>query len=121
MPLYRLSRWLYTRGVPWIPAFITYIIRFFWGAFIPFSSVIGVGTRVGYGGLGVVIHKDARIGRDCLISHNVTVGGKGTCKGVPLIGDRVHVGTGAVILVPITVGDDAVIGANAVVLSDGVR
>ena len=91
MPLYRVSRWLYLNKVPWFPALITYWIRFFWGGFIPFSANIGEGTRVGYGALGTVIHKDARIGSDCLIGHNVTIGGTGTRKGVPTIGDRVHV------------------------------
>jgi len=118
MPLYRVSRWLHIRGVPLVPTLITLWIRFFWGAFIPCSADIGAGTRVGYGGMGTVIHKHARIGRDCLIAHNVTIGGTGTCEGVPVIGDRVHAGTGAVILGPITIGDDVVIGANAVVLSD---
>jgi serine O-acetyltransferase len=38
--------------------------------------------------------------------------------GVPTIGDRVYVGAGAQILGPIRVYDDAIIGANAVVISD---
>jgi len=118
MPLYRFSRLLYIKGVPWIPSLITYWIRFFWGAFIPFSAAIGEGTHVGYGGIGTVIHKDVRVGLDCLISHGVTIGGTGTRQGVPVLGDRVHVGTGAVILGPIYVGNDVVIGANTVVISD---
>jgi len=39
---------------------------------------------------------------DYMISHNVTIGSTGTCQGVPVLGDRVHVGTGAVILGPFT-------------------
>lgn len=118
IPWYRVARWLYKRKIPGLPWIISYFIRFFWAAFIPHIAEIGKGTRLGYGGLGVVIHKDAIIGNDCLISHNVTIGGTGTQIGVPVIGNRVHIGAGAKVLGPIRVGEDAVIGANAVVLSD---
>lgn len=73
---------------------------------------------LGYGGLGVVIHKDAIIGNDCHIDQGVTIGGTGTKLGVPRLGDRVYIGAGAKILGDISVGDGATIGANAVVLTD---
>ncbi len=57
-----------------------------------------------------------RIGTDCWINQQVTVGH--TAKGKPTIGDRVTIGAGAVVLGPITIGDDAVIGANATVVTD---
>ncbi|MBW1923274.1 MAG: serine acetyltransferase [Deltaproteobacteria bacterium] len=113
-----MARWLYLRRVPIFPRLITYWIRFFWGAFIPHTATIGLGTRVGYGGLGVVIHERAIIGSGCVISQHVTIGGNGSEVGVPVIGDRVQIGVGAKVLGPIRVGDDAVVGANAVVISD---
>jgi serine O-acetyltransferase len=118
LPWYRAAHWLYGKKVPLIPWLITYWIRFFYTAFLPPTAEIGSGTRLGYGGLGVVIHKDARIGRDCLVAQQVTIGGTGTRLGVPIIGDGVQIGAGAKILGPIKIGEGAVIGANAVVVKD---
>lgn len=57
-----------------------------------------------------------RIGEDCWINQQVTVGN--TTKGKPTIGNRVIIGAGAMVLGPVTIGDDAVIGANATVVTD---
>lgn len=71
-------------------------------------------------GVGVVIGETAIIGDDCIIFHGVTLGGlKFTpVKRHPTVGNRVMIGTGAKVLGPLTVGDDAMIGANAVVIKD---
>lgn len=68
-------------------------------------------------GLGVVVGGDAKVGDRVRFYGNNTVG---TAKdnGYPVIGNDVWVGAGARILGPITVGDRARIGANAVVLQD---
>ena len=66
---------------------------------------------------GIVIHPDAKIGVNCLIFHQVTLGSRNE-KGVPEIGGHVDIGAGAKILGPIKVGAHARIGANAVVISD---
>lgn len=57
---------------------------------------IGPRLHLAHGGSGVVVHADARIGADCTIWQHVTIGGKN--GGVPVIGDGVLVGAGAVIL-----------------------
>lgn len=57
-----------------------------------------------------------RIGDDCWINQQVTIGN--TPKGKPTIGNRVVVGAGAMVLGPVTIGDDAVVGANATVVTD---
>jgi serine O-acetyltransferase len=75
-------------------------------------------TRLGYGGIGIVIHPEARIGERVLISHGVTIGGRGGHPGVPVIDDDVRIGAGAAILGPVHVGRGALVGANAVVLHD---
>ena len=69
---------------------------------------------------GIVISGYCRIGDDCRIRQNVTMGIRSAADphGAPTLGDRVDIGAGAVLLGPITIGDDAIIGANAVVLSD---
>ncbi|PTL77277.1 serine O-acetyltransferase [Vitiosangium sp. GDMCC 1.1324] len=118
MTLYRLGRKLYLRGVPVLPAVLRKAIHYLHGSYIPVEAEIGEGTQLGYGGMGVVIHKDARIGRHCLISHQVTIGGRSGLKDLPVIGDYVRIGAGAKILGNIQIGDFAVIGANAVVVKD---
>lgn len=66
---------------------------------------------------GVVVHPEAEIGPNCLLFQQVTIG-TGPRPGVPKLGGNVDVGPGAKILGGVTIGDHAVIGANAVVLSD---
>ena len=71
-------------------------------------------------GMGVVIGETAIVGNDVLLFHGVTLGGTAMTSGKrhPTIGDRVVVGAGAKILGAIYVGNDARIGANAVVVKD---
>ncbi len=71
-------------------------------------------------GIGVVIGETAVIGDDCIIFHGVTLGGMkfDPIKRHPTVGNKVLIGTGAKILGPITIGEGAKIGANAVVTKD---
>ena len=105
-------------GIPVVPSLLRRFIRLVSHAYLPEGAQIGEGTELGYGGLGVVIHEEAKIGRHCLISQGVTIGGRGGRPGVPVIGDYVRIGAGAKVLGDIRVGDYAVIGANAVVTRD---
>jgi len=66
---------------------------------------------------GVVIHPDVEIGPNCLLLQQVTLG-TGPKPGVPKLGGHVDVGAGAKILGGVVIGEHAVIGANAVVISD---
>jgi serine O-acetyltransferase len=81
-------------------------------------------TRVGRGLLfehfgGIVISGDSVIGDDVVLRQGVTLGLRRTGQaGAPVLGNRVDVGAGAKILGGVHIGDDAVIGANAVVLCD---
>ena len=67
---------------------------------------------------GIVIHPHARIGANCLIFQQVTLGTVQGAKGMPVLGNQVDIGGGAKILGPVIIGHHAVIGANAVVLQD---
>lgn len=71
-------------------------------------------------GMGVVIGETAVVGDDVLMYHQVTLGGRarGRFKRHPTIGDRVLLGAGAKIIGAIHVGNDAKIGANALVVKD---
>lgn len=66
---------------------------------------------------GVVIHRDAVIGADCMLMQQVTVGQLAD-GAAPVIGSGVYIGAGAKVLGGVRVGDGARIGANAVVLRD---
>lgn len=79
---------------------------------------MGKGTKFGYGGIAVVIHARAVIGNNCIIGQCVTIGGKSKHKNVPRIGNNVQISIGAKILGPITIGDNVIVGANAVVVKD---
>lgn len=72
---FRISRWLYLHHVPFLPKLITLIIFLIYNSKVPYQAEIGKGTRLGYGGVGVVIHSKAKIGSYCSIGQQVTIGG----------------------------------------------
>jgi serine O-acetyltransferase len=76
---------------------------------------IGPGLFLQHGFATIVVAE--RIGTDCWINQQVTVGHIYD-RGAPTIGDRVTLAAGAVVLGPVTVGDDSTIGANATVVKD---
>lgn len=98
-----------------------FVLRYrFWsvvtGAEIPLTCSIGGGLLLPHPN-GVVIHSEAKIGVNCLIFQQVTIGSR-EIPGVPEIGGQVDIGAGAKILGPLKIGDRARIGANAVILKD---
>lgn len=115
---YRFSSGCKGLGIPLLPRLVDYFARLLFSCWVPHSATIGRGVVLGYGGLGIVIHKDAVIGAGCHIDQGVTIGGNAREVGVPTIGCRVYIGAGAKILGNIRVGDDVVVGANAVVIRD---
>ena len=81
------------------------------------GAKIGKGLLIDHGS-GVVIGETAEIGDYCLLYQGCTLGGTGKDHGKrhPTLGNNVMVGCGAKVLGPFTVGDNAKIAANAVVL-----
>lgn len=114
--LYRLERWLFLHHLITLAKLIRGLIFLLYNSFIPYTCEIGEGTTFAYKGMGVVIHSRAKIGKNCIIAQQVTVGGRSKIQDVPFIGDNVYIGAGAKVLGNITIGNECVIGANAVVI-----
>jgi serine O-acetyltransferase len=116
---HRLAHGLQRRGVPVIPRVISHISRAITGIEIHPGARIGDGLFIDHG-MGVVIGETAEIGEDCHILQGVTLGGTSTkrAKRHPTLGNRVVVGAGAKLIGAIEVGDNARIGANAVVVTN---
>lgn len=87
------------------------------GADIPLNSRIAGGLLLPHPN-GIVVHPGCEIGPNCLLFQQVTLGTVQGSKAVPRLGGNVVVGAGAKVLGAITIGDHALIGANAVVLQD---
>lgn len=115
---YRIANWLYKHHVPFLPKFIWRLQYLLFNSSVPASCEIGKGTKFGYGGIAVVLHARTVIGKNCMIGQGVTIGGKSGWYEVPVIGDNVHISAGARILGPVRIGNNVIIGANAVVVKD---
>ena len=115
---YRLGLSLKSIHIPFIPRICEGLIFFLFNCSIPLKCEIGEGTVCGHRGVGVVLNKNARIGKNCIIRAHVVIGGGGKKPGAPIIEDDVTIGAGAKIIGGIRVGKGATIGANAVVLND---
>jgi serine O-acetyltransferase len=116
---YRVSHWLKTHHVPFIPRAISQVSRLLTGIEIHPSAKIGTGFFIDHG-MGVVIGETAEIGNYVTLFQGVTLGGTGKERGKrhPTLGNHVVVGAGAKILGGITIGDNVKIGANSVVLKN---
>lgn len=119
--LYRLRENLLARGVPLLPYFCDLLSTAIWHVHIGRYVEIGSGLVIPHGHL--IIDGIVRIGRYCAINPWVTIGLSGSRRWGfdqrgPIIGESVFIGSGAKVLGPITIGDGARIGANAVVLND---
>lgn len=112
---YRICRWLYLKHVPVLHIFIQRLTELTTGISIPPTVMIGKGLMIEHFG-GIVINAGAKIGDYCIISHGVTVGNKKPGGKSPVIGNNVYICVGAKVLGEIVVGENSIIGANAVVI-----
>ena len=116
--LHRRAHWAWTHGFKWLGRFISHVGRFLTGIEIHPGAVIG--QRVFFDhAMGVVVGETAEIGDGCTIYQGVSLGGTSLYKGAkrhPTIGKNVVISAGAKVLGGFTVGDNAKIGANAVVI-----
>ncbi len=116
---YRFAHWLWTLRLKLMARWIAHLARWLTGIEIHPGATIGRRFFIDHG-MGVVIGETASIGDDCFVYQAVTLGGTSLQPGKrhPTLADGVIVGAGAKVLGPITVGKDARVGANAVVVRD---
>lgn len=117
--LYRGYHALHENGL-WRSATIAYLFtKRRYACDIAPGAVIGGGLRLTHCS-DIVIGPNVVIGEDAVIFNGTTLGNRlGSAElGMPRLGSRVLIGTGAKVLGALNVGNDARIGANAVVLSD---
>lgn len=115
---HRVAHALYRRDLRFLARCVSQWSRFWTGIEIHPGATIGHRLVIDHG-MGIVIGETAEIGDDCLLYQGVTLGGTGKDQGKrhPTLGDNVLVGSGAKVLGPFTVGENARIAAGAVVLS----
>lgn len=115
--MHRVAHRLWRRGFKWLARVLSNVARLLTGIEIHPGAELGRRFFIDHG-MGVVIGETAVVGDDCTLYHGVTLGGTSWQKGKrhPTLGCDVVVGAGAKVLGPITVGDGARIGSNAVVL-----
>jgi len=115
--LFRLASFLKKKEIRVIPELIRRHLVYRYGCFMSLNAEIGVGLKLPHPN-GIVIGEGVKIGRNCIIYQQVTLGGKilGDAKAgnYPQIGDDVTIFAGAKIIGSIIVGDHCMIGANSV-------
>ena len=125
MCVYRFGNWRYGVRPAWLrkPFSLAYrllrtLVQIVAGIELHCETRVGRRLLIEHFG-GIIVSGDAVIGDDVVIRQGVTIGLRTTGKrGAPVIGDRVDIGAGAKLLGAIRIGNDVVIGANAVVLCD---
>jgi serine O-acetyltransferase len=124
--LYRFGAWvdgISARPLRWPLRALHYglnaLVEIVYGICLSHRARIGRRVRLVHAGAGLVIGGDCVIGDDCLLRQNVTLGNHSRKRpGAPTLGDRVEVGANAVLVGPIMVGEDVIIGPNTVVMDD---
>jgi serine O-acetyltransferase len=117
---HRMAHRFWVRGWTWLGRFTSHLGRFLTGIEIHPGAVIGRRVFIDHG-MGVVIGETAEIGDGCTIYQGVTLGGTRLTRGAkrhPTLGKNVIVSAYSQVLGGFTVGDDARVGANAVVLKE---
>lgn len=122
--LYRLASALRRLRVPALPFVLARLSHHGYAVDIAPSAKIGPGLVLVHC-FGTVIGSAVEIEGDCVIFHGVTLGDRGSewvgsreADGHPVIGKSCILGTGAKILGPVRIGQNCVVGANSVVVSD---
>jgi len=116
-PLVRSRRWLPRQAGRVAGLALGKLVEVTAGIQLPPECEIGSGLYIGHFG-NIIVNPRVRMGSNCNLSQGVTIGSAGRgqgIKGVPVLGDRVWIGPGAVLFGAISIGNDVAVGANAVV------
>jgi serine O-acetyltransferase len=125
MVVYRFGRWRYRirprairKPLSFLYKLLKTVCEILTGIELPSEASVGKRFKIEHFG-DIIVSGDAVFGDDVVVRNGVTVGLRRTgVRGAPVIGNRVDIGAGAKILGRITIGDDVVIGANAVVIEN---
>jgi len=114
---HRVAHFLWRHKLYFLARLLSHLSRFLTGIEIHPGAEIGRRFFIDHGA-GVVIGETAEIGDDVLLYQGVVLGGTTLKKGKrhPTLGSNVVIGTGAVALGAITIGDGARIGSGSVVV-----
>lgn len=117
----RTSNYLKCKGILFLPLYLLSRLilnhyKFKYGISIPYNTDIGKGLYIGHFG-GIVVHPQAKIGKNCNINQDVSIGATygGKNPGIPRIEDSAYLGPGAKIIGGISLGSHVAVGANSVV------
>ncbi|MFI5932117.1 serine O-acetyltransferase EpsC [Actinoplanes sp. NPDC051494] len=123
---HRVAHRLHRRGLRRTARLLSLLARGWTGVELHPGAVVGRRVLIDHGS-GVVVGETAVIGSDVTMYHQVTLGALGWWRDNgreagerrhPIIGSHVVLGANATVLGPVTVGDRAVIGAQALVIRD---
>jgi serine O-acetyltransferase len=119
--LYRLASILREKNIRFIPGIIMRHLVHQYGCYISLRADIGLGIKFPHPN-GIVIGERVKIGKHCIIYHQVTLGGKvigdSQVGNYPQIGDDVVIFAGAKLIGNIKIGNHSIVGANSVVSKD---
>ncbi len=121
LKLYRISRWCYHHNLDILAKFFTGITLYTCSMYVHYKADIKENFKI-HNGFGLGIGREVKAGRNFHVSQGVTVGVNwGQQKGdqiFPEIGDNVWIMAGTVVVGPIKIGDNVIIGANSFVNKD---
>lgn len=117
--LFRIASWFKRHRVPLLGPLFHRTSLFLTGVDISPGASVGPGLLLSHG-TGLVIGESATIGTDATIMQQVTIGAPDTGRldQMPVIGRNAFIGAGARVIGAITIGDDVIIGTNAIVTRD---
>jgi serine O-acetyltransferase len=126
LAVYRFGVWRtgianrHLRALLWLIYRTAYrFCRNIYGIELPYTATVGRGVVIEHQG-GIVIHGSSIIGDHCIVRQNCTLGIRTleALSDAPILMKGVSLGAGAVVLGRVTIGEYAMVGANAVVLHD---
>ncbi|RKH71679.1 serine O-acetyltransferase [Corallococcus aberystwythensis] len=118
LTFYRAAKRLQALQVPRLASMVATVGDRMHNSHVDTKALLHPTVELGYGGIGVIIAPGVEIGERSFISQNVSLEPLPGHTGAPRVGRDVYIGVGAQILGPVTIGDGAKIGANAIVMDD---